>query len=372
MNNDKLDLSALWIVVVGLLIGFTGFYSYHKYISSMRLIAPFSTEIKNPFPAVEENKLGYRFQNWITTPALDSPCGFLLEPSGKYFLILGKQLYLVGLEAPCSGELDLPTELNGQKLPPITSFCWAANSRADKPILYLGSQAGLFRWELPEGFYSQTPCEKSPKSDSVEPVEQTNSENPAPVLTEGITSDSAITDICISSNYVYAYDSGQGLVLVYNAQSGKLVEKLSPPEGKFSAGNYSGLSLDSNGLLWASDFGRLRLIPFDIRSDGKEPAQVAADKIINLKPAENNDALSSLGKNKPTGFIIQNHRIFIAESPCTQVKVYSDNGAFECFLAGPAELMTTESTTVFSAAIDNTIYVLVPSQRKIMQFEVKR
>lgn len=150
MSTEKFDLTPIWVFLAGIALGFGAFWGVATVMKSGQKQ---NSVDENSSPAcvsiVPDNISGYEFENWISTPKLEQVRDFSLAPDGKLFLILGKRLYLVGLEAPFSAEIELPKEIDGQKLGTITSADWAVSAPLDAPAVYLGTSSGVFLWTIP-------------------------------------------------------------------------------------------------------------------------------------------------------------------------------------------------------------------------------
>ena len=99
---NKTDLHLLWVLLAGLGIGII---AYGVFKAIFEQAPPPPTVPKYMMrPEPPEEKFGYQFDSLISTPSLEMPLDFSLDPSGSLFFILEigsryiKSLYLEPLE----------------------------------------------------------------------------------------------------------------------------------------------------------------------------------------------------------------------------------------------------------------------------------
>ena len=95
---NKTTLNSLWFLLAGLGIGILA-YGVFKAIFEQ---APPPPAVPHYMmrPEPPEEKVGYQFDMFISTPSLELPLDFSLDPSGSLFFILDryKKFYFIGLQ----------------------------------------------------------------------------------------------------------------------------------------------------------------------------------------------------------------------------------------------------------------------------------
>lgn len=349
-NMNKTNLNSLWFLLAGLGIGILAFGVF-KAIFTQAPPPAIPKYISRPEPP--EEKFGYQFDSFISTPVLETALDFSLDPSGSLFFILDKKFYLIGLTVPIISEAELPQKIDDEAIGTITSADWAPDIPVDSLTVYLGTNTGVYQWIVPTSL-------PEPKNDVLKDL--------AKKFTDGFTAESRLDSLRFFGGKLFAADSGTGELRVYNQKSGELIQtiKLSainPPCGKNLNIDIHSVGSDSNYTVWISDPDNARFVP--IQPDG----QCDVSRIWGQR----GETLESFqGRLAPMHFVIESDGSFIvSEYKYPYVKKFHPDGTFESVVAGDRAFNWSNTETPFIAASDGQIYILAPEARNILHFSPK-
>ena len=345
---NKTDFHLLWVLLAGLGIGILA-YGIFKAIFEQAPPAPVPHYIMRPEPP--EEKFGYQFDSFISTPPLELTLDFSLDPSGSLFFVLDKKFYLVGLTAPITSEAELPQQIAGATIGTVTSAEWAPDIPVGALTVYLGTNTGVYQWVVPTSL-------SEPKEDVLKDL--------AKKFTDGFTEESRLDSIRFFGGKLFVADSGAGELRVYDQKSGELVQTvklsaLDPPCGKnLNIDIHSG---GSDYTVWIADPDNARFVP--IQSDGKsDVSRIWGQRGKTLE--------SFQGLRAPSHFIIEPDGSFIvAEQDYPYVKKFRPDGTFESAVAGDRAFFWSQTEKPFVASFEGRIFVLSPEKKIILQFSPK-
>ena len=345
---NKTDFHALWFLLAGLGIGIIA-YGIFKAIFEQAPPPAVPHYMMRPEPP--EEKFGYQFETFMSTPALEAPLDFSLDPSGSLFFILDKKFYFVGLTAPITSEAELPQQLDGATIGTVTSADWAPDIPVGALTVYLGTNTGVYQWVVPTSL-------PEPKEDVLKDL--------AKKFTDGFTEESRLDSIRFFGGKLFVADSGAGELRVFDQKTGELIQTvnlsaLNPPCGK-------NLNIDihsdgSDYIVWIADPNNARFVP--IRSDG----QCDVSRIWGQR-GETLDSFQ--GQRAPTHFVVEPDGSFIvAEQDYPYVKKFRPDGTFESAVAGDRTFFWSQTEKPFVASFEGRIFVLSPEKKIILQFSPK-
>ena len=347
---NKTTLNSLWFLLVGLGIGILAFGVF-KAIFTQAPPPPVPKYIMRPEPP--EEKLGYQFDSFMSTPQLETVRDFSLDPSGRLFFILDKKLHFIGLGAPITSEAEMPQKIDNDAIGTVTSADWAPGTPVDTLTVYLGTNTGVYQWIVPTSF-----------SESKEDVLK----DLAKKFTDGFTANSRLDAIRFWGNKLFVADSGAGELRVYDQQSGKLVQTvnlstLDKPCGKNLNLDIHSDGSDSDYTVWIADQDNARFVP--IQPDGKfAPSRIWGQRGKTLD--------SFQGKIAPSHFTVEPDGSFIvAEQEYPYVKKFRPDGTFESAVAGDRTFFWSQTEKPFVASFEGRIFVLSPEKKIILQFSPK-
>lgn len=347
---NKTDLHLLWFLLAGLGIGVIA-YGVFKAIFEQAPPPTVPKYIMRPEPP--EEKFGYQFETFMSTPALETPLDFSLDPSGSLFFILDKKFYLIGLTAPITSEAELPQQLDGATIGTVTSADWAPGIPVGSLTVYLGTNTGVYQWVVPTSL-------PEPKEDVLKDL--------AKKFTDGFTAESHLDSIRFFGGKLFAVDSGAGELRVYDQKSGELIQTvnllaLDPPCRKNLNINIRSDGSDSNYTVWIADPDNARFVP--IQPDG----QCDVSRIWGQR----GETLESFqGQRAPTHFVVEPDGSFIvAEQDYPYVKKFRPDGTFESAIAGDRAFFWSQTEKPFVASFEGRIFVLSPEKNIILQFSPK-
>ena len=345
---NKTNLNSLWVLLAGLGIGILA-YGVFKAIFTQAPPPAVPHYMMRPEPP--EEKVGYQFDMFISTPSLEAPFEFSLDPSGSLFFILDEKFYFIGLTIPIISEAELPQQLDGATIGAVTSADWAPDIPVDSFTVYLGTNTGVYQWVVPTS-------QPEPKEDVLKDL--------AKKFTDGFTSQSYIDSIRFKGGKLFVADSGVGELRVYDQKSGELIQTvnlsaLNPPCGK-------NLNIDihvdgSDYTVWIADPDNARFVP--IQPDG----QCGVSRIWGQR-AETLESFQ--GNVAPSHFIIEpNGSFIVAEQDYPYVKKFRPDGTFESVVAGDRAFFWSQTENPFVASFEGRIFVLSPEKNIILQFSPK-
>ena len=346
---NKTDFHPLWFLLAGLGIGVIAFGVF-KAIFTQAPPLPVPKYITRP--ELPEEKIGYQFGMFISAPSLETPLDFSLDPSGCFFLILDKKsVNYVGLTVPVFSQAELPKEIDGTDIGTVSAIDWAPDIPVDTPIVYLGTETGVYQWLAP----SKLP---EPKEDALNSLAKT--------YTDGFSSQSHVDSIRFKTGKLFVADSGTGQLRVYDQKTGDLIQTvklsvLNPPCGK-------NLNIDihsdgSDYTVWIADPDNARFVP--IQSDG----QCNVSRIWGQR-GETLDSFQ--GQIAPAHFTVEPDGSFIvAEYDYPYVKKFRPDGTFESVVAGDRAFNWSKTDKPFVASSEGQIYILSPETNNILQFSPK-
>ena len=347
---NKTNLNSLWVLLAGLGIGVIVFGVF-KVIFTQAPPPAVPHYMMRPEPP--EEKFGYQFESLLSTPSLETPLDFSLDPSGRLFFILDKKFYLIGLTAPITSEAEIPQQIDGATIGTVTSADWAPDIPVDSLTVYLGANTGVYQWVVPTSM-------PEPKEDVLKDL--------AKKFTAGFTENSRLDSIRFFGGKLFVADSGAGELRVYDQKTGELIQTinlsaLNPPCGKNLNIDIHFGGSDSDYTVWIADPDNVRFVP--IQSDG----QCSASRIWGQR----GKALESFqGLFAPSRFVIEPDGSFIvAENNYPCVKKFRPDGTFECVVAGDRAFNWSKSDKPFVASFEGKIYILTPESSKILQFSPK-
>ncbi len=345
---NKSNLHPLWFLLAGLGIGVLAFGVF-KAIFSQTPPPPIPKYIMRPEPP--EEKIGYQFETFMSTPALEATRDFSLDPSGSLFFILDKKFYLIGLTAPITSEAEIPQQIDGADIGTVTSADWAPGIPVDSLTVYLGTNTGVYQWVVPTS-------QPEPKEDVLKDL--------AKKFTDGFTSHSHLDSIRFKGGKLFVADYGAGELRVYDQKSGELIQTvklfaLDPPCGRCL--NINIHSDGSDYTVWIADSDNARFVP--IQPDGQcDVSRIWGQRGKTLESFQGQDA--------PLHFIIEPDGSFIVtEKIHPYVKKFRPDGTFECVVAGDRAFNWSKSDSPFVASFEGKVYILSPETSKILQFSPK-
>lgn len=348
---NKTNLNSLWFLFAGLLVGFL-VYGIFKAIFTQAPPATIPHYITRPEPP--EEKFGYQFETFMSTPALEAPLDFSLDPSGSLFFILdNKKFYLIGLTAPITSEAELPQRLDSATIGTVTSTDWAPGIPVDSLTVYLGTNTGVYQWVVPTS-------QPEPKEDVLKGL--------AKKFTDGFTAESRLDSIRFFGGKLFVADSGAGELRVYDQKTGELIQTVKLSALNLPCGKNLNIDIRSDGsdsdyTVWIADPDNARFVP--IQSDG----QCDVSRIWGQR----GDTLESFqGQFAPSHFTIEPGGSFIvAEQDYPYVKKFLPDGTFESVVAGDRIFFWSQTEKPFVASFESRIFVLSPEKKIILQFSPK-
>lgn len=342
---NKTTLNSLWFLLAGLGIGILA-YGVFKAIFTQAPPPAVPHYMMRPEPP--EEKVGYQFDMFMSTPSLETPLDFSLDPSGSLFFILDKKFYFIGLTVPIISEAEMPHKINDAVIGTVTSADWAPDIPVDSFTVYLGTNTGVYQWVVPTS-------QPEPKEDVLKDL--------AKKFTDGFTDESRLAAIRFFGGKLFAVDYGAAELRVYDQKSGELIQtvKLDPP-----CGRRLNINIHSDGsdyTVWIADPYNSRFVP--IQSNGQcDVSRIWGQRGKTLESFQGLDA--------PLHFIIEPDGAFIVTEkfyPC--VKKFRPDGTFECVVAGDRAFNWSKSDTPFVASFEGKVYILSPETNKILQFSPK-
>ena len=351
VKMNKTNLNSLWFLLAGLGIGIIAYGGFKAIFEQAPPPPTVPKYIMRPEPP--EEKFGYQFEMCMSTPALEAPLDFSLDPSGSLFFTLDKKFYLIGLTAPITSEAELPQQLDGATIGTVTSADWAPGIPVDSLTVYLGTNTGVYQWVVPTSL-------PEPKEDVLKDL--------AKRFTDGFTEESRLDSIRFFGGKLFVADSGAGELRLYDQKSGELIQTvklsaLDPPCGKNLNIDIRSNGSDSDYTVWIADPDNARFVP--IQSDG----QCDVSRIWGQR-GETLDSFQ--GQFAPSHFTIEPGGSFIvAEQDYPYVKKYRPDGTFECIVAGDRAFNWSKSDKPFVVSFDGKVYILSPETNNILQFSPK-
>ena len=345
---NKTDLHLLWVLLAGLGIGIIA-YGVFKAIFEQAPPPAVPHYMMRPEPP--EEKVGYQFDMFISTPSLKTPLEFSLDPSGSLFFILDEKFYFIGLTTPIISEAEIPQQLDGETIESVTSADWAPDIPVDSFTVYLGTNSGVYQWVVPTS-------QPEPKEDVLKDL--------AKKFTDGFTEESRLAAIRFFGGKLFVVDYGAAELRVYDQKSGELIQTvklsaLNPP-----CGRHLNIYIHSDGsdyTVWIADRKNYRFVP--IQPDGQcDVSRIWGQRGKTLE--------SFQGLFSPGHFIIEPDGAFIVTEnlyPC--VKKFRPDGTFECVVAGDRAFNWSKSDRLFVASFEGKVYILSPNTNNILQFSPK-
>ncbi|MBN1590935.1 MAG: hypothetical protein JW888_15585 [Pirellulales bacterium] len=193
--------------------------------------------------------------------------------------------------------------------------------------------------------------------------------------------DALLTSIAVSQDDVFVADAGTKCVLRYD-KSGKMTATLARRDARRNVpalvipSPYCDVAVGSDGLLRVVNPGRHRIEYFTRRGDYEAP----------LTWGQSGLAIERFcGCCNPVAIaLLADNRVVTAEKGIPRVKVYSAEGRFECVVASPEQLTSTDTMTeetrtahkllAVDLAVDRQgrILVLDPAARGVRVFVKKK
>ncbi len=347
---NKTTLNSLWFLLAGLGIGILA-YGVFKAIFTQAPPPAVPHYMMRPEPP--EEKVGYQFDMFISTPSLETPRDFSLDPSGSLFFILDEKFYFIGLTTPIISEAEIPQQLDGSTIGTVTSADWAPDIPVDSFTVYLGTNTGVYQWVVPTS-------QPEPKEDVLKDL--------AKKFTDGFTEESRLDSIRFFGGKLFVADSGASELRVYDQKSGELVQTvklfaLDPPCGKNLNIDIHSNGSDSDYTVWIADPYNYRFVP--IRSDGQcDVSRIWGQRGETLENFQ--------GQRAPTHFVVEPDGSFIvAEQDYPYVKKFRPDGTFESAVAGDRTFFWSQTEKPFVASFEGRIFVLSPEKKIILQFSPK-
>ena len=345
---NKTDLHPLWVLLAGLGIGVI---AYGVFQAIFTQAPPPAVPHYMMRPEPPEEKFGYQFESLLSTPSLEMPLDFSLDPSGRLFFILDEKFYLIGLTAPITSEAELPQQIDGATIENVTSADWAPDVPVDALTVYLGTNTGVYQWVVPTS-------QPEPKEDVLKDL--------AKKFTAGFTEESRLAAIRFFGGKLFAVDWGVAELRVYDQKSGELVQTVKLIALDKPCGKDLDIDIHSDGsdyTVWIADQKNYRFIP--IRSDGQcDVSRIWGQRGKTLE--------SFQGLFAPSRFVIEPDGAFIvAENNYPCVKKFRPDGTFECIVAGDRAFNWSKSDRSFVASFEGKVYILSPMTNNILQFSPK-
>ncbi|MBQ6616273.1 MAG: hypothetical protein IJH67_07880 [Thermoguttaceae bacterium] len=345
---NKTTLNSLWFLLAGLGIGILA-YGVFKAIFTQAPPPAVPHYMMRPEPP--EEKVGYQFDMFISTPSLEAPLDFSLDPSGSLFFILDEKFYFIGLTTPIISEAEIPQQLDGSTIGTVTSADWAPDIPVDSFTVYLGTNTGVYQWVVPTS-------QPEPKEDVLKDL--------AKKFTDGFTEESRLAAIRFFGGKLFAVDSGAAELRVYDQKSGELIQTVNLSALDPPCGNRLNIYIHSDGsdyTVWIADRKNYRFVP--IRSDGQcDVSRIWGQRGKTLESFQGQDA--------PLHFIIEPDGAFIVtENLYPYVKKFRPDGTFECIVAGDRAFNWSKSDRLFVASFEGKVYILSPNTNNILQFSPK-
>lgn len=348
---NKTTLYSLWFLLAGLGIGIIAYGVFKAIFEQAPMPPTVPKYIMRPEPP--EEKFGYQFETFMSTPALEAPLDFSLDPSGSLFFILDKKLHFIGLGAPVILEAEMPQQIDGADIGTVTSADWAPDIPVDSLTVYLGTNTGVYQWVVPTS-------QPEPKEDVLKDL--------AKKFTDGFTAESRLDSIRFFGGKLFVADSGAGELRVYDQKSGELIQTvklfaLDPPCGKNLNIDIHSNGSDSDYTVWIADPYNYRFVP--IRSDGQcDVSRIWGQRGETLENFQ--------GQRAPTHFVVEPDGSFIvAEQDYPYVKKFRPDGTFESAVAGDRTFFWSQTEKPFVASFEGRIFVLSPEKKIILQFSPK-
>jgi len=177
---------------------------------------------------------------------------------------------------------------------------------------------------------------------------------------------SIITSLAVTDDYLFAADSVNKLVIMYDL-SGKIIREIGKKDlkknipGFIIPSPYFDVAIGYEGHLWAVNSGRHSLENYsfngDLRSSWSQTSM---------------DVKGFSGCCNPTHIAFLSNGCFVtSEKGLIRVKIYDQRGKFKSVVAGPESF--SDSTIIEDLAIDseNSVYVLDSFLKKIRIFKKK-
>lgn len=348
---NKTTLYPFWFLLAGLGIGILAFGVFKAIFEQAPPSPTVPKYIMRPEPP--EEKFGYQFETFMSTPELETVRDFSLDPSGRLFFILEKKLHIIGLGAPVISEAETPQKIDNDAIGTVTSADWAPNIPVDSLTVYLGSNTGVYQWVVPTSF-----------SESKEDVLK----DLAKKFTDGFTAESRLDAIRFFNGKLFVVDSGAGELRVYNQKSGKLVQTVNLSAFDKPCGKNLNIDIHSDGsesdyTVWIADPDNARFVP--IQPDGTcDASRIWGQRGKTLD--------SFQGKIAPSHFTVEPDGSFIvAEQDYPYVKKFRPDGTFESLVAADRAFFWLQTEKPFVASFEGRIFVLSPEKKIILQFSPK-
>ncbi|MDO9155080.1 MAG: NHL repeat-containing protein [Paludibacter sp.] len=176
-----------------------------------------------------------------------------------------------------------------------------------------------------------------------------------------------ITSVAVKNEKIYLADAESALVYVYTLD-GKLLKTIGNKVNKEELSSfilpsfYFDVAIGTDSTLWVANTGRHKLVNFN-----------DAGEILYFWGETSSGVDGFCGCCNPSHFAIMNDGSFItAEKGIVRVKKYSENGKFECAIAGPKHFEQGSTGLDIAINSDNEILVLEPLGKKIHVFKLKK